>query len=161
MAAGDRIRADGQLGDPRRDEGCDLPFAIDAQHDARQGDADLAGGDIVVQLVRILQHRQQGSGQSVAFFGHLDNARLASADQREFAGHVQPVEKDHQRYDKCDRQDSQNHGVSGFLLSIARSRGTVATAVTHSGTRQVPTAASCPVNHKCFVLSIFMRCGEG
>ena len=85
-----------QPGDPGGDAGRDLLLAIDAQHDAGKGDTHLAGSDIVVQFVAVLQDRQQGLGQAVAFLSPLDDACLAGADRRELAGHIEGIDKDHQ-----------------------------------------------------------------
>ena len=125
MTPGGRIRADGQHGNQGGDERRDLLLAIDAQHDARQGNAHLASRDIVVQLVRVLQDGQQRLGKPVALFGHLDNARLAGANRRKLAGHVQPVEKDHCGHDDDNNQDenesddNENNGdEDSFFIEI-------------------------------------------
>ena len=98
------IKAQGQAREQGHDSGGDLLLAIDTQHDAGEGNADLAGSDIVVELVGILENRQYGPGQGVSLLSQLHDACLAGADRRELTGNIEGVEKD-QHCD--DQQDGQ------------------------------------------------------
>ena len=87
----------------QRDE---LGLTVGAGDEARQRDADLAGGDVVVEPLGVLQDRQEALGRSAPRLGGLLDARAPGADGGELGRDVQRVEADH---DEDEQQ--HDHGV--------------------------------------------------
>ena len=93
-------------GDPRRQRVGDGGLRVGAEHEARDRDADLAGGDVAVERSRPLEDRQQPGREAVALLGQLADAAAAGADGGEFGGDVDGVDEDQRRDDEdgCENQ---------------------------------------------------------
>ena len=72
----------------RRQRSGNARFGIRAEHEARDGDPDLAGGNVAIERGRRLEDRHQPAGEAVALLGQLADPASAGADGGEFGGHV-------------------------------------------------------------------------
>ena len=73
---------------------------VGAKDQAGEGDADLRDRDVAIELVRVLDHRQDARGQGVAILRQAPQAAAASADGRELRGHVQARQEDQKEDDE-------------------------------------------------------------
>ena len=70
---------------------------VRAEDQARERDADLAGGDVAIERLGRLEHRQQPGGERIAVGGQLLDAAAPDADGGELGGDVQGVDEDQRR----------------------------------------------------------------
>src|SRR5690606_17988035 len=91
-------------------------LGVGACEEARYGDADLAGGDVVVQLLRVREYREQLSGEEIPVLRRLAYAGLPDAHGGKLGCDVQRVD----RYE--EEQDEQRHRQHGGNLFRVRTR---------------------------------------
>ena len=90
-----------RTGDPR---GHDV-LAVHPQSEAREGDAELGGGDEAVLFSRLLENPLHDSGDPMTGARPALDRQPWRADDGEFGGHEEPVEGD-QHGDHHDGQDA-------------------------------------------------------
>ena len=93
VQAGNRLQ---QRPERRRDR----RLSVGAKNQAGKGDADLRDRDVAIELVRVLDDRQDAGGQGVAVLREAPQAAAAGADGRELRGHVQARQKDQKEDDE-------------------------------------------------------------
>ncbi len=70
--------------------------AYSAEDQAGERNADLRGGDVPVERVRIFDDRQHASGQSASVFSEPSQPASAGADRGELRGHEERRQQDQQ-----------------------------------------------------------------
>ena len=75
-------------------------LSVGAKNQAGKSDADLRDRDVAIQLVRVLDDRQDAGGQGVAVLREAPQPAAAGADGRELRGHVQARQKDQEEDDE-------------------------------------------------------------
>ena len=92
--------------EPLFEERDELGLTVGTGDEARQGDADLAGGDVVVQPHGVLENCQEPRSRFAPLFCGLLDARTPRPDGGELRSDVQRIEAHH---DENERQ--HDHGV--------------------------------------------------
>ena len=96
-----------EAGQLRREPDGERGLRVGAEAQARDGDADLARGDVAIERGRCPQPRQQPARERVAVRRHLPQAALADADGRELRRHVDGVDQDEGRRDEDGHEDHE------------------------------------------------------
>ena len=86
--------------DPRRERRRECGLAVGAENQARERDADLRGGDVPIELVRILDERKQARRQRASVLGEAPQPAATHADGRELSSHVEGREQNQQDDDR-------------------------------------------------------------
>ena len=76
-----------------------------AEHEAGERDADLAGGDVAIEIRRRLDQRQQPRRERVPVVGQLLDAAAPHADRGELRADVDGVDEDQRRDNEDGRKD--------------------------------------------------------
>ncbi len=80
----------------RRDSRRDRGLRVGAENQAAEGDANLRGGNIAVERVRVFDNGQDPRGESVAVLGKPPQPASARAHDGEFRRHEQRRQQDQQ-----------------------------------------------------------------
>ena len=141
--------AAGPRHDPLRDGRRDRRLAVGAEDQAGEGDADLAGGDVGVELAGVADERRQAQGQEVAVLGHLADPAAPDADRRELRRDVErrqdgEDDDDHERGQHVDRYRREAMALSSAMRSYGESAGSAACRTPEGPTRTSAIAARCP-----------------
>ena len=126
-----------------------LRLAVGAEDQAGQGDADLAGRDVGVELSRVADERRQAHRQEVAVLRHLADPAAPDADRRELRRDVQrrqdgEDDDDHERGQQVDRYRREAMALSSAMRSNGESAGSAACRMPDGPTRTSAIAARCP-----------------
>ena len=81
-----------ERGDARRDRG----LGVGAENQAGEGDADLRGGDVAVERVRVFEDGQNPGGERVSVLGQPAQPAPARAHGGELRRHEQRRQQDQQ-----------------------------------------------------------------
>ena len=73
-----------------------MACGVRAENQARQGDADLRGRDVAIELLGVLEHRQQPRREDVSILGHPPQPAPARAHGGELGRDVQRRQQDEQ-----------------------------------------------------------------
>ena len=98
-----------------REAGRERGLPVRAQDQARQGDADLRRRDVPIELLGILEHRQDPRREDIAIFSHPPQPAPPRTHRGELGRHIKPRQQD-----ECDDDDPrQEHSRGSYLQKAA------------------------------------------
>ena len=113
---GDQVGVDGRVGDglePSSEEAGDDGFADPAEGEAAEGDAELDGGE---EVVEVLLEAADGAGSEDVLGDELLDAGLADADQGEFRGDEEAVGQDEQGHRDSPKEEQAGHWLGASCV---------------------------------------------
>ena len=106
----------------RRERRRERRLSVGAEDQARERDADLRDRDVAIELVRVLDDRQDPGGQGVAVLRQPPQPAAAGADGGELRGHVQARQQDEKDNDERCHQHLARRSYPNRLSSTVSGR---------------------------------------